>query len=198
MPKKIWAAFAVCFAITASSVIVACGSDDGNAKPPSDSQISKKIEETYLLNQPIPGWTKSQLRQSLIGIETAQVEAVATTTFFFNQGIVDPIDTCSSLGLPIPSTNQLSNPSRLYIKDRNNHSDIVEVIPNMEPNGVYTGDSTGTYVLCSSPDGSTYANYWEGFVKSITGPATWDYDKHKIVMTGQSTVDFDKLLKTGN
>jgi len=180
-------------AILFGTIVSACGGSDSTS-PRSDGEISKEIEKAYLRNQPIPRWTKSQLRASVIGIETAQVDAVVTTTFFFNQGVVDPIDTCSSVGLPIPSTMQLRNPPKIVTKNRTSHSDIVEVLPNMEPNGVYTGDSTGTYILCSAADGSIYASYWEGFVKTVTGPAEWDYTNHRSKMVGPSSVDFQKLL----
>ena len=44
---------------------------------------------------------------------------------------------------------------------------------NQDPTGVYTGDSTGTYVACVATDGTTYPGYNEGYVQIIGAPATW-------------------------
>jgi hypothetical protein len=56
----------------------------------------------------------------------------------------------------------------------------------MEPTGVYTGDSSGTYVVCIAPNGDKYLSYWEGFVQTEGGPAEW-VDGKGIVLTGPAT-----------
>lgn len=60
----------------------------------------------------------------------------------------------------------------------------------MEQTGVYTGDTAGTYVICLDGEGRPYANYDEGYVKVVSGPARWDYDKHMVVLTGAPTGGF--------
>ncbi len=47
-------------------------------------------------------------------------------------------------------------------------------LPQIEANGVYTADSTGTFVICVDANGKPYAVYWEGFVQTVAGPAKWD------------------------
>ena len=128
--------------------------------------------------QPIPLYTYSQLRETLIEVETAQATTTQTTTFFFNQGVVNPTSSCPSIGFPLAADTQLTNPSQIA------HSGYV--IPQADPTGVYTGASTGTYVVCVNPSGHTYIDYWEGFVQTVSGPAVWS--NGSIHLTGPSTV----------
>jgi hypothetical protein len=132
----------------------------------------------------------SQLRQTLIEIEEAQAKATATTSFMFlagaGAGSTGPLlASCPSIGFPIPSTYQLTAPEG-KLQDHN------LTVPQMEANGVYTGDSTGTYVLCVGGDGKPFVFYWEGYVATVTGPAHWDNVKGEIVMDGPSSVPFTK------
>lgn len=139
----------------------------------------------YLQAQPIPQFASSQLRQNLIELETAQATTTATTSFFFNQGVQDPISTCPSIGFPIPSTAQLTNPQGKYPgKDF--------TVNQAEATGVYTGDSSGTYVICIDSAGKAYASYWEGFVNTVTGPASWNVTTHQVELTGTVTGGFSK------
>lgn len=161
---------------------------EGSAANEKEQEVAQQQLEGFLRSQPVPVFTWSQLRQNLIEIETAQANTTATTTFFFNQGVVDPIAVCSSIGFPIPSTYQLSNPEQVERHSGDGGGNIS--FPQLEANGVYTGDTTGTYAICVDGNGKAYADYWEGFVKTVTGPATWDYDKHQVVLTGAPTGDF--------
>jgi hypothetical protein len=43
-------------------------------------------------------------------------------------------------------------------------------------------------VECVAPNGTKYANYWEGNVHTVGGPAHWDKTTHSIVLDGQPTV----------
>ena len=140
-------------------------------------------------SQPVHTYNWSQLRQTLQDIEDAQAHTTQTTSFFFNQGVTDPIMTCPSIGFPIASTTQITNPDQIVQKwDGSNNQ--FPTIPLGDPTGVYSGNSTGTYVLCVSPNGSTYANYWEGFVQTVSGPAVWDSTTHSVKLTGPSSANF--------
>jgi len=178
-------------AIGSSAVLAA-----GCAKPTSpaaeaDRHASEQLLQTYQKSQPVPSFDWSQLRQNLIEIETAQVRTTQTTSFFFNAGSTDPIQACPSIGFPIPSSYQLSNPQQIVgapVGGGTGWSN--EVIPQLEPNGVFTGDSSATYVMCVNGSGKTYAAYWEGFVLTISGPAQWDRSLHEVKLTGDPTFDF--------
>jgi hypothetical protein len=156
-----------------------------------ENKQQKAATEQLVANQSIPVAGYSQMRQTLIEIEKAQIAGTATTTFFFNQGVVDPVKMCSSIGTPIPNTASLSNPTQIIKR-----YDSAVAVDQMDPNGVYIPESsTGTYVLCVNDNGKPYVSYWEGFVQTEYAPAVWDVDKHQIKDTGAPTYRFSKTNK---
>lgn len=162
--------------------LAACSSS-GTSK---ESKTASKQLSGFLAAQPVPIFNWSQLRQNLIELETAQANTTATTSFFFNQGVQDPIASCPSIGFPIPSTYQLTNPTKAVDGPGTGNVTIAQI----ESTGVYTADTSGTYVICIDNDGKGYAFYWEGFVSTVTGPATWDDAKHTVTLTGAATGAF--------
>ena len=58
----------------------------------------------------------------------------------------------------------------------------------MEQTGIFTGDSTGTYVMCVNDAGDPYAFYWEGFVSTVSGAA--QFVDGQIELIGQPTGEF--------
>lgn len=178
--KKIYIGMSVIvgFALTAGSC------DHGGNNKKETNQVRSQLG-VYLQAQPVPEFQSSQYRQNVIDIETAQADTTATTSFLFNQGVQDPITSCPSIGFPIPSTAQLTNPEGKL-------QDYSLVVGQMEATGVYTGDSTGTYVICVNAKGEAYASYWEGFVNTVTGPATWNTTTHQVELTGPVTGGFSE------
>lgn len=138
--------------------------------------------------QPIPAFSWSQIRQNLIEINRAQAETTQTTTFFFNLGVTNPVTSCPSIGFPIPSTAQLTNPFQAIGDIGDNGSGAV--IAQSEQTGIYTGDSSGTYVICVDALGKAYAAYWEGFVYAVTGPAEWDVTAGQAKLVGPPSFEF--------
>lgn len=156
----------------------------------SQDAISANFEKT----QPVPVFSFSQLRQNLAEIESAQAHGVQTTTFFFNMGERDPIQSCPSIGAPIPTTAQITNPEQ-PLRDNSqplNNGGGNVTVGQMEPTGVYGGNSTGTYVMCIGGNGKPYADYWEGFVQTIFGPATWNQQAHQVQLVGPPSFKFSK------
>lgn len=151
----------------------------------ADRATAAKQLQGYDKNQPVPIFDWSQYRQNLIEIETAQARTTQTTTFFFNQGVQDPIAVCPSIGFPIASTSELTNPEAKVV----NH-DLT--LPQIESNGVFPGASSGTYVICIDAQGKAYAHYWEGFVSAVTGPAKWNTDTHQVELVGPPSFTFSK------
>jgi hypothetical protein len=171
--------------VIAAIGLAACGTQSAQQKANiSDVQASAQALNHLQIVQPTPLFPWSQVRQTQIAIETAQADTTQTTTFFFNQGVADPISTCPSIGVPVASTTELTNPQQVTPSSGRNAS---QVIAQADPTGVYPGNSTGTYVVCVSPDGKNYIQYWEGFVDSVTGPAVWNTTTHSVQMTGPST-----------
>lgn len=140
-------------------------------------------------SQPTPQFKWSQYREILIDIETAQANSTQTTTFFFNMGVTAPISSCPSIGFPLASTTELTNPSQAVWNSGGTNGNAGVAIGQIDPNGVYSGDSTGSYILCVAPNGSTYVQYWEGFVQTISGPAVWNSQTNSVQLTGPSTVN---------
>lgn len=171
--------------------LAACGPTSTSANK-KDSAVAGAQLSKYQTVQPIPQFDFSQLRQNLIEIETAQTSTTPTTTFFFNQGIAKPVQSCPSVGFPIPSEDQLSNPQSesTVSNSRNPYT-----LPQIEQTGVYTGGSTGTYVMCIDAKGSEYADYWEGFVQTVTGPAVWNPTTQQVELTGPPSFTFTQGKK---
>jgi hypothetical protein len=169
-------------------VLAIVGCQSGNSSGAAlEGQASANIEKSFLLNQPPPHFQHSDIRATAISIEAIQALGEQTTTFFFNQGVRNPIMTCPSLGEPVASTTEITNPQQVQNDSYPNGGAAVPV-GNMDPNGIYAGGSTGTYVLCVNAQGQQYASYWEGFVESVSGPATWDTASGTIKVTGAPTM----------
>lgn len=166
--------------IVALVFLAGCNHEAGRKK---EARTVRDQAAGFVDGQPIPKFTYSQLRQNLIEIQTAQANGIATTSFFFNQGVADPIKSCPSIGYALPSTYQLTAPQAL------------DGTYQMESTGVYTADSTGTYVICVDAGGKGRATYWEGFVETEAGPAKWDTTTKQIVPTGEATGDFSTKKK---
>jgi hypothetical protein len=158
----------------------------------NEQQTQSRAAHTFEINQPIPTFQYSQYRQTLIDIEGAQAHGIATTTFGYSsianaQG--QPSWTCPSLGFPIASTSQLSNPTQ-PVNVGGGNGDAANpgvAVGQMEPNGTYTGDSSGTYVVCVGANNVPYVRYEEGYVSTVGGPATYVPGQGE-VLTGNPTV----------
>jgi hypothetical protein len=172
---------AIIGAAIALPVILGAGSCSSDEAVKADEVQTNTQLSIYQKNQPVPVHDWSQYRQTVIDMENAQADVVATTSFFFNQGVESPFKSCPSIGFPVPTTAQLTNPWQLVW-----NSSASGAVAQMEPTGVYTGDSSGTYVVCIAPNGDKYLSYWEGFVQTEGGPAEW-VDGKGIVMTGPAT-----------
>lgn len=170
--------------LAAVVVLVGC-TNTGAAKKETDAV--RQSQAMFLQSQPVPQFNWSQLRQNLVEIETAQANTTATTSFMFllaGAGSSGPmVHSCPSIGFPIPSTYQLTNPQGKLQGEG-------LTVPQMEATGVYTGDTTGTFVMCVGADGKPFAFYHEGYVSTVTGPAHWDLTKGEIVMDGTSSAAF--------
>jgi hypothetical protein len=99
-------------ALLAVSAVIGLAGCTSTARPSSvakDKSLANQQLSRLSTAQPAPEFPYSQIRQNLIEIDTAQANAVQTTSFFFNFA-QDPIASCPSIGYPIASTTQLTNP----------------------------------------------------------------------------------------
>ena len=178
-------------AATALTVaLVGCSDDLASS---ADEAIAEVQLGKFQQSQPVPVFDYSQLRQNLIEIETAQANATATTSFMFskaaNGATGSLVHSCPSIGFPIPATYSLTNPLKPAGYEDN------ATIGQLEANGVYTGDTTATYVICVDNNGKAYAFYHEGDVSTVAGPAKWDNTAGEIVITGAPSAEFSSLKK---
>jgi len=168
-------------------ILVAVGCSDSEPSATNqERRVVERNEKQQLKGQPAPTGAWSQLRQNLIDIEAAQIGTTATTTFMFHMGNPNPVKECSSIGFPIPATYQLTNPEKLIDSPRYSED---HVVAQQETTGVYTGDTSGTYVICVDDSGNGRITYWEGPVETETGEATWNKTTHQIESTGKSTAE---------
>jgi hypothetical protein len=164
-----------------------CGGGNSSGQT-LEQNASASIEKTFVQNQPVPIFSHSDIRQTAIAIEAIQALGENTTSFAFNMGEKNPIWSCPSLGEPVAADTQITNPQiPENATDGNGNYNTIPV-SNMDPNGIYAGPSTGTYVLCVSKTGTPYAHYWEGFVDVVSGPATWDAGTGQVVVSGAPTM----------
>jgi hypothetical protein len=185
MKKK---ALFIAFLVVMGLALAACGKNTNSADEKA-SAVSNRIQTRYLKSQPLPEAAFSQLRQNLIEIEKAQIDTTQTSTFFFARGASGtgtPVFSCPSIGFPIPSTYQLTNPTKMD----SGHDGRAATINQIEATGVFTGDSAGTYVICVDSEGDGYAVYWEGDVLAFAGPAAYDETTRRVELVGQPTVNF--------
>jgi len=174
-------------ALALAGLASACTSSGG-----TPSSLSKNTTEsnnqlnTYNRQQPIPQANFSWYRQALIDVENAQIHGVDTTTFEFNMGVQNPLKVCASRGYPVASTSQLTNPYQALWNNAGTNGNAGVAVGQLEPNGVYTGDSTGTYIVCVNSASLLEIDYWEGFVETEGGPAVWR--NNQIVDIGNPTV----------
>jgi hypothetical protein len=168
------------------------GSDPGNTSQANNAASTEASaqgqDSTNLINnQPVPVYKFSQARQILIDAQNIEANGENTTTFgLSNNGLL--VWHCSSIGMPVPASAQLTNPEQQVIQPdgggyQQNQGD--NTLPQMDPYGIYTGQTTGTYTLCAGTGGHPYLQYWEGYTDSVSGPATYDDTTHQVVMQGQ-------------
>lgn len=182
-------------AVIAFIAVLFAACDNNKGVPSGQAQENKQqaqSTESLVINQPLPHFNYSQLRQNLIELETAQATGVQTTSFFFNNGVQDPIFSCPSIGVPIPNTMSLSNPQQV-VHDGYPTGGAALTTGQMDPNGVYTPQSsTGTSVICIGADGKPIGQYWEGNVHAVFAPAKWNQQLHQVEIIGPASFTFTK------
>jgi hypothetical protein len=154
---------------------VACTGSTGESSDVADRLATDNALEILQQAQPVRYYPWSQVRESLLDIQAIQASTTATYSYGFTGNGTAPVWECPSIGVPIPSTAQITNPQKPA-----GYQDSA-TIAQMEPTGIFTGDSTGTYVICTLPDGSAYLQYWEGEVFASTVPMRWDDAAKRLV-----------------
>lgn len=110
---------------------------DGSQTSSESGQVNSQ-QSTYAQNQPLHKYDYSPERDELQQIYDFRMKGGNTWTVFYSMG--KPIFVCPSIGFPIPYTTQLTNPESWV--------GTGVAIPQAEPNGLYTGTTNATEVLC--------------------------------------------------
>ena len=176
--KKILAV--VTAGLLAVLLLAGCNPHSSTSK---DQQRSAQTLNALDQSQPVPVFNYSQIRQTLIDAETAQAKTTQTTSFFFVLGVKDPVFVCPSIGYPVPETDEITNPAQA-----NHYNGNPYTLPQIDPNGIYGGNTSATFVICVGPNGDKYLEHAEEDVHTVSGPAVWDEASHSIRITGASTV----------
>lgn len=118
-------------------LVLSADSCDSSQVSTESGQVNSQ-QSTYAQNQPLHKYDYSPERDELQQIYDARMKVVNTWTVIYSMG--KPVFVCPSKGYPIPYTTQLTNPE--------NWVGTGVAIPQSEPNGLYTGSSMATWVLC--------------------------------------------------
>jgi hypothetical protein len=186
-------------AVVLAAGVAACsstGSGTSNGNAISNAQQAND-DRQFAYVQPLPFFPFSQIRQTVIEAEAIDALGIASTTFDFVPGISHPVLECPSIGVPVPATDELSNP---VVAQWNGYGDggIAGVgVGQEEPDGVFPGDTSGTNGLCVNAAGGQYLDYDEAYDISITAPAYWDSATGTIKVTGTPVMPVCVIKKLG-
>jgi hypothetical protein len=174
--------------------LTACTESDGSADS-ADRQSARDQQQHYRRSgQVVPFLEFSQDLETLRQIYILRNQEVAThSVLVANDGRV--VDDCPSVGYPIPSTTQLTNPEYVADSFRGGYA----ILPQPEPNGLWTGQSMATWVVCVLPSGKRVPVYWEGLVSAYPYPVEVSGDRMTIRPAGDSDVEveFGKVQNLG-
>lgn len=156
-------------AVLLAGLVFAACTDDGNKQESVRDRESAAINTGFdrlTQSQQVPSFDYSQERQTLIDVLTLRAEGTHGTAY------VRALDGtllwwCPTVGAPVPSTYQLTNPDQLATTGPRERGTVT--LPLGEPSGVYTGDSAATWVLCLDDNGNAFARYDEATVGWVSG-----------------------------
>ena len=182
------------FAVTALALVAmtsACtgGKDSGqNAREREQEAIDNGFDR-LVDSQQVPSFDYSQERQTLIDVMSVRAEGTHGTAVATAMS-GELLWWCPTVGAPVPSTYQLTNPDQIIGGDGNDTEE--QVIPLGEPSGIYTGDSAATWTLCLDDAGTPFARYEEanvGWVSGVVDGLPAERRSHVDEITFEFTVD---------
>ncbi len=192
-------------------VAVACA-PIGRTSQSRDVKAVEQQQQIYQTNQPIPAFTFSQDRDTLIQIYRLRNEARTTYTVFHSLNSGEPAFACPSRGYAIPADTQLTNGTQLsgaWIASGASSDDtrsdgqgnyyrwVDGNIDLPEPNGLYSSKNTdGTWVLCLRSDGTVNPIYSELKVQTFPFEVKWDPERRMLVDTGQKSSSIIEVKPT--
>jgi hypothetical protein len=162
-------------------ILGACTEGD-NARR-ADEQLAGEQLGIYQNGQPVPIYDFSQVRDTLIQINTMLVEGRQSYATIVSPLTGEPLFSCPSVGFPIPADTQLTNPSQVVSTASG------AVVEQIEPNGTFTSKNTNaTYILCIQEDGSAVPVYSEPPVIASGAALVWDPATKQYQFAGEASM----------
>lgn len=126
-----------------------------------EAQTVESQDLIYLNGQPIPLYNYSPERDVFIQLYNFRMSNVSTwTVICSNMG--NCLDSCPSLGYPMPADVQLTNPLKGDLYNPPESGWEVITVEQREPNGLFSSKNTaGTWVLCVYGEGRVEPVYTE-------------------------------------
>jgi len=161
-------------------LLAACDSSDEEARKAEERQAGTQLE-TYQKVQPVPFYDFSQVRDTLIQINTLLIEGRQGFATIVNPLTGEPIFSCPSVGFPIPADTQVTNPANVAREGA--------VVEQIEPNGTFTSKNTqGTYILCVADGGKAIPVYSEPPVIASGAPLVFDPETGRYQFAGEPSM----------
>lgn len=133
------------------------------AEQNTTAQVNNQ-QAIYNTNQPLHIYQWSVEREMAQQINDFRIEkAIDTWSVWVADGTGEPIDMCASKGFPLPYTSQTTNPLQ-----PSGYTGVA--IAQADPNGLFTGTTTATWVACVEDDGTVHPVYIEPHVITYTHP----------------------------
>jgi hypothetical protein len=117
-------------------------------------------------SQQVPTFDYSQERATLIDVLTMRAEGTHGTAYATTMN-GELIWWCPTVGSPVPSTYQLTNPDQIVTPGKSERG--TSTVALGEPTGVYTGDSAATWTVCLDDNGTAFGKYEEANVGWTSG-----------------------------
>ncbi len=179
-------ALVVIFTILAS----ACSPEDSGQRQSArerEEQATGRAMNRMTQSQQVPEFDYSQERQTLIDVLTVRAEGThGTAVAVALDGTM--LWWCPTLGAPVPSTYQLTNPDQVTGRGGANHYEG-QVIAQAEPTGVYSAASAATWVVCLDDNGTSFGMYEEANVRWTSGVVN-GLDKDRRARVDEITFEF--------
>jgi hypothetical protein len=174
--------------LVAASTLAACQEPSVSAQK-QDSEAVDRQQQQYAKAQPIPAYDYSLERDLLIQLYDVRNTKVSTHSVWRSDlGTIE--GDCPSMGYGLPYDTSLTNPLvGMEIRTAGQGANPAVSIGQPEPNGVFASTNTAaTWVFCVSAGGVIEPHYVETKVTVYPGPVSIDYDKNRVLRSGEATV----------
>lgn len=178
--------------VSAAVVLAACKPEDRTSAQKRDAEAVDRQQSQYAIAQPVPAYDYSLERDLLIQLYNVRNQKVSTHSVWrsdFGQIEGD----CTSMGYGLPYDTSLTNPLvGQEVRTLGQGANPAVSISQPEPNGIFASQNTAaTWVFCLSPAGIIEPVYVETKVTVYPGPVEVDYDRNRVVRSGDPSVTIE-------